>query len=139
MWVRRSEHGITDISRRNRRRRLNPLGPLLVTLFVMLLLFLFDQDLCSSSFFSSPALALSFLIIFVLLYFARAALGRYELLGAVRLSPPTDVQRTMICPHCHKIQFDTESHSCACGGRLEDLEHWRWIEDKHPPPNVANT
>lgn len=136
MWVRRSEHEIVKITRRAARRRWNPLRALLITVFLMLMLFLFESDLRARSFFLWPAFAVAFLILFALLYFVQ---GRYGLLGGVVVAAPAVVERAMICPRCQKVQLDTESHACSCGGHLENLEHWRWTDDKHPPPGIAST
>ena len=68
MWVRRSDSEIADIQRRNRRRRLNPLGPFIATTVVMLLVFLFPRSPRSDWLPAFPALVATFLIAFVLFY-----------------------------------------------------------------------
>jgi hypothetical protein len=136
MWVRRSESEIADIQRRNRRRRLNPLGPFLAAVVVMLLVFLFPRSPRSGSFFTSPAFSVTFLIAFTLFYLSRALRGRYYLFGP-RFAPPNAIDRSMICPRCQKVQLETATHSCACGGELEDLEYWRWTDPNHAPPAIA--
>ena len=138
MWVRRSDSEIADIQRRNRRRRLNPLGPFIATTVVMLLVFLFPRSPRSDWLPAFPAFVATFLIAFVLFYLSHALLGRYQLFGP-RFVPPSVVDRSMICPRCQKVQVDTGTHSCACGGQLEDLEHWRWTDEMHLPPPIGRT
>lgn len=137
MWARRSESEIAEIQRRNRRRRLNPLAPFIAATVVMLLVFLLPRSPRSGSFFASPAFVATFLIVFALFYLSHALLGRYELFGP-RFAPPATIGRSMICPRCQKVQLDTDTHNCACGGQLEDLQYWRWTDEKHSPSPIAS-
>jgi hypothetical protein len=128
MWVRRSPDEIALIERRKQRKRFSPVGAFLLTLVLLLIVSIIPRHSPSHSFFMSPAFPLTFLIVFGLFYISHVMLGRYELFGP-GLVPPAITHRTMICPLCRTIQFDTESHICRCGGYLEDLDHWRWTDE----------
>jgi hypothetical protein len=137
MWVRRSETEIAEIERRNRRHRLNPIGPLLAAAVIALSVLLFPRSPQSSVFLAGPFL-LTFFIAFTLFYLSRALLGRYQLFGP-RFYPPSSIGRTMICSRCQKVQLETDQHICSCGGSLEDLGYWRWTDPTHSPPPIAST
>jgi len=132
MWVRREDIEIAAIERRNRWWRLNPLGPLLMA--VALTMFVVFIPRGPRSTFSLAVVLLTFLLLFTLYYISQVIFGRYQSFHIVRFTPPTPVQRAMICPICRTAQFDRASHLCACGGRLEPLEYWRWTDEENLPP-----
>jgi hypothetical protein len=135
MWVRRNDDEIAAIKRRKRARRLSPVGAFvmaaLLTIFVVLV-----PHSPRPTFSLLPALV-TFLLAFTLLYMSHALLGRYQLFGITRLTPPSAIQHRMICPACRTAQFDTPSQLCACGGRLEPLEYWRWTDEENLPPALT--
>ena len=133
MWVRRSNDEIAAIDRRGRRQRLSPLGPFLLAAALTAFVVLVPRSPGSVS---APAMLFTFLVAFVLFYLSRAVLGRYELFGP-RLVAPRAIQHRMICPVCGTAQFDTPSHECACGGRLEPLEYWSWTDSENLPPTLT--
>ena len=124
MWIRRSDAEIAEI---DRRKRFSPVGALVITAFLMLLTLLLQRSPTSLT---SPAFLIASLLVFVLLYLSHITIGRYMLpLPGPTYNAPTTLNQNMICTVCRKHQLDTASHTCACGGRLEPLDHWRWIED----------
>jgi hypothetical protein len=127
MWKRRSDAEIALIERRKQRQRLSPVGAFLLTVIVVFAVFLFRRNTPGAIDLTSPVFVFWFLVVFLLFYVSHVFLGRYELFGGHSV-PPTVIARTMICPLCRTVQFDTETHSCACGGRLEKLEDWRWTD-----------
>jgi hypothetical protein len=129
MWIRKSPSEIAEVERRKQRQRFSPLGALGLAAILMLFIWLVPRSPRSTGFLTSPAFPLAFLTIFVLFYMSHVMIGRYVLPG-VRFGPPTAIVRNMICPVCRTTQLDTESHSCACGGKLESLDYWHWVEDK---------
>jgi len=124
MWIRRSS---TEIEQRKRRQRFSPVGALGITTFIMLLVWLLPRHSGSTHW---KAFALTFLTCFVLLYVSHVLVGRYLIpLPGPSYGPPTALILNMICPLCRTTQPDTDSHTCQCGGQLEPLDHWRWVED----------
>ena len=35
----------------------------------------------------------------------------------------------VICTRCHSVMSRSTSELCDCGGRLEPVAYWRWIDD----------
>jgi hypothetical protein len=73
-----------------------------------------------------------FVICFASFYLSRILVGKYWLFDPGRDSTAFRVgtERNKICPVCHTIHF-TESDVCPCGGRLEDLEHWKYVAHRN--------
>ncbi len=133
MWVRRNDDEIAAIDRRNDKRRFSPVGPLVLSACLTILVLLLPYSRAGPSI---AAVLFTFSVAFVLFYLSHALIGRYELFGR-RLIAPSAIQLRMICPACRTAQFDTPSHKCACGGRLEPLEYWRWTDGEHLPPTLT--
>jgi hypothetical protein len=86
--------------------------------------------------FNSPTVPIFLILVFGLFYFSRVALGSYFLL---RPSPfSVSSKPTMICAQCQTTQVDAESHRCSCGGLLEPLDHWRWLEEDRAPGELRS-
>jgi hypothetical protein len=60
-------------------------------------------------------------------YLSQIIVGRYWLFG--RPSFPVPAEQNKICPLCREIHF-TDSTVCPCGGRLEDLEYWKFVDER---------
>lgn len=131
MWTRKDAAEIADTQRRKRRKRFSPLWPLLITLGLALVEWIVRRNTARPFFSSWPVPAIWFLIVFGLLYFSRVAFGRYFLFRPSPFSPSASA--SMICTRCHRVQIDAKSHRCLCGGPLEPLDYWHWVdEDKAP-------
>ena len=129
MWKRRSPDEIADIERRKQRQRYNPVGALAITTGCMLLLVLVESH--RGSLLRTPRpFIFAFLICFLLLYLSHLLVGLYLPFGA-RFGPPTPLDRSKICSVCRHIHI-TDSDVCSCGGRLEDLDHWKYVDDQRP-------
>jgi len=126
--VQRTAEEIAEDARRRRRQRLNPIEPFLLALGLMLVLLLLERG-AQVERFSSPAFVVTFLIAFASLYIPRVVLGRYIVIARL-LNPPSSPMPDMICVRCHKLQGESKSNICTCGGSLERVENWRWITDK---------
>jgi hypothetical protein len=126
MWVRRDSAEFDKIDHRMQRRKFSPVGPLLLTLALMLIEFVVRRGTLSPFSFTPGAFLLLFVVVFSLLYLSRVVLGYYQLFPS---GFPLSIKPTMICERCHTVQNDTESHMCNCGGQLEPIEHWRWQND----------
>src|SRR5947207_10016913 len=127
IWTRRTNDEIADIERRKRMQRFNPLPAALITLVLMSICLVLGPSYWRSLLLS-PGLLVLFLLGFASFYASRILVGRYWLFGpgAFRVGN----ERNKICPACHSIHF-TESDLCACGGRLEDLERWKYTADSN--------
>jgi hypothetical protein len=125
MWTRRTPDEIAEIERRKRSQRFNPLPPALITLVLISICFIFGPSYWRSLFIS-PRLIILFLLGFGSFYLSRIVFGRYWFFGPGAFAVGTE--RNKICPVCHTIHF-TESDVCSCGGRLEDLEHWKYVAE----------
>jgi hypothetical protein len=134
MWVRRSDIEVGTIERRNRWWRLNPLGPFLVA--AALTIFVAFVPRGPRPTFSLTVVLLTFFVVFTLSYVSQVVFGRYQFCHMVHLYPSLPIQREMICGVCRTAQFDRASHLCACGGRLEPLEYWRWADEHNLPPSL---
>jgi hypothetical protein len=124
MWIRRSD---TEIEQLKRRQRFSPLGALVIITFVMFLLLFLRHD-------SEPInwniFVIVFLLCFALLYISHVLVGRYLLpLPGASYGAPRRLIRNMICTRCRTIQLEEDSRTCQCGGQLEPLDYWRWVED----------
>jgi hypothetical protein len=135
MWIRKSAADIADVERRKRRSKFNPIGPFLVTLTLLLIDVAVRHNTAGALPVASPVFAISFVIIFGLLYMGRVMLGRYQLFAPSRFSLPH--KPNMICVQCHTVQSGTKSGVCNCGGKIELLDHWRWIADDKPSSSSA--
>src|ERR1700731_4497888 len=125
MWVRRDPVEIANLERRNRRRKLSPVGPLLLTLAATLLEFVVRRNTSLPFFsFTSRSFLIWFFLIFGSLYLSRILLGRYELFGTSRFV--VSIKPAVICGRCHTVQNNRRSHICDCGGPLEPLDNWKW-------------
>ena len=129
MWVRRTVGEIAEDARRRRRKRLNPIEPFLLTVILMLIVFLLEPSRHSETFFASTAFVVTFLIVFASLYIPRVLVGKYIVLARL-INPPAPPMPDTICVRCHKLQAESKSNTCECGGSLEPVENWRWITDK---------
>jgi hypothetical protein len=136
MWLRRSSSEITEIETRKRRKRFSPVGPLLITVVLALVEWVVRRGTPKPFDFTSPVPLLFIVIVFGLLYFSRIAFGRSFLFSP---SPFSNFAKpNMICAQCGVVQPDTDSHRCSCGGILEPLDHWRWVEENRPAaPNQS--
>jgi hypothetical protein len=134
MWVRRSPAEIAQIERKRKRQRYSPAGAFVLTIILMLCLAIARKLFYSrsDSLLTSPAFVPTFLIVFMLFYISHQLVGRYWLFGP-RFAFPVPTQRSMICVRCHTTQLDLETRHCACGGELEPLDYWRWLD----APNQA--
>jgi hypothetical protein len=126
MWTRRTPDEIAEIERRRRRQKFNPLVPALLTAALLVICAAFGPHYWRS-FFTSPRVLLLFLLVFGSFYLSRIMVGRYWLFGPPRF--PVRAERNKICPVCRDIHF-TDSDVCPCGGRLEDLEYWRYVAER---------
>src|ERR1043166_3075976 len=108
MWVRRDPKEVLAITRRNRRRRLSPLGPFLLALLFTVFAILVPRSPRPT--FSWPPAVFTFGIAFTLLYLSHATTGRYLPIGITRFNPSPGVRDRMICPGRRTAQFDTLSH-----------------------------
>jgi len=44
-------------------------------------------------------------------------------------------EKSTICNQCHEPSLAKEGSECPCGGTLEPLEHWEWIDSQsHDKP-----
>src|SRR5882724_1021720 len=124
MWIRKSP---AEIEHQNRRQKFSPLGALVITTFVMLLVWLLRHDTDPTNW---NAFVMAFLLCFALLYISHVLVGRYLLpLPGPSYGAPRRLIRNMICPLCRTIQLEGDSRTCQCGGRLEPLDYWRWVKD----------
>ncbi len=124
MWIRRSD---TEIEQLKRRQRFSPFGALAITTFVMFLAWFLLHDPGPTNW---SVFAVVFLLCFAVLYISHVLVGRYLLpLPGPSYGAPTRLIRNMISPLCRTIQLEGDSHTCQCGGQLEPLDHWRWVED----------
>ena len=129
MWVRRSPEQIRGITRR---RRFSPVGPI----FLALLVSFFWLVLGTGGYvnrFGAPHLAqpvsaglrlfpAHFLLGFLLFYIGQVLLRGW---GGGAYAP-----EAFICERCQKVQTLTSTRTCICGGPLEPLRNWRWIENE---------
>jgi hypothetical protein len=128
MWTRRTPDEIAEIVCRKRRQKFNPVPPALITLVLMAICFVLGPPYWRSMFASRRVLIL-FLLMFGSFYLSRIFFDRYWLFGpgSTSIAFRAGNERNKICPACHTIHF-TESDVCPCGGRLEDLDHWKYAE-----------
>jgi hypothetical protein len=126
MWVRRSPDEIAEIERRRRRRRLSPLVPAILTTLLLAIGALLGPPHWRPVF-TSSCIVFLFLVIFASFYVSQVVFGQYWLFGSPRLPQSTEVNK--ICPACRNIYF-TNSDACPCGGRLENLEYWKYVDGK---------
>jgi hypothetical protein len=137
MWVRRTSAEIAEIERVKQRRRLNPLGALVLTILLSFVTWLGLHDSAREFNFTSPGPLILFVAVFGFFYFSRIFFGRYRFILGDTPKFPESSRDPMICERCHTPQFDVESHVCSCGGDLELLDHWRWTDEDHPPPPIT--
>jgi len=121
MWVRKSTEELERDQRKNKRRRKNPIIPLVIGVIGALIEWYYDPTLAYFLF--------AFFLVFALAYtgqlFFRDALMIVSVFfgGAGLLKEPTD-----ICSSCHEVKIRDEAKLCQCGGTLEPLENWKWLE-----------
>ncbi len=124
MWVKRSPQEIAVLELRTRRQRFNPLGPAVLAILLVGLVVITDRS------FPPSARYLSRLPFFLVLsigffYVSRVLLGTYFV--PPRFSPPS--VSVGFCASCNRPETPTTEGICHCGGKLEPLDHWRWVED----------
>lgn len=132
MWIRKSS---AEIARGKQRKILNPLGPLLVTLFFTFVEWAATYDTADAFSPTSPIFLALFLVMFVFFYLTRIFFGKYIPLR--RSFGPGVTKQAMICTRCYSIQCDNGTNTCACGGNLEKLDDWRWIEHENDNRNLS--
>jgi len=132
MWQRRTPEDIAliDRARKIRESRFNPVIPLCFAFFLAL----FSTLVCWAGWrgkwapWGDPIPILDaairfpfFLVIGFLVIYLSRVLGLW------------DKQVPMvICSQCQKVDSGQPGQACSCGGELERLEHWRWIEKQKP-------
>ena len=132
MWQRKTE---SEIRATRWRRRLNPAFPLFLAIVSAILGFglsligwtdKFGRPHHSHSISSSAVIALYYFVtVFVVLYAINLIFGS----PFGRESNPA-----FICGRCSSVQSASADRRCQCGGTLEPLENWKWIEDDRPNP-----
>jgi len=139
MWVRRTSAEIAEIERVKQRKRFNPVGALLITVFLFFVTWLGLRDSARDLNFTSPGYLILFVAVFGFFYFSRILFGRYRFILGDTPKSPASLRDPMICERCHTPQIDTDSHVCNCGGHLEPLDHWRWADDDRAAPQITST
>jgi hypothetical protein len=124
--MRRSSDEIVKIDHRERVRKFNPLVPALLTIGLLTMCAILGPP-SSRPLFTSPHILLLFLLIFGSFYLSQIILGQYWLFGRPTFSQ--GAARNKICPVCYSIYF-TDSDACSCGGRLENLEYWKYVDNE---------
>jgi hypothetical protein len=122
MWQRKLEQDHQEDIRKKKKNRKNPIPPFIIAVVGALLSFLWETE--------AYIFISAFMIIFGLAYAGQYFLGDLMILvswlfgSADRMSEPMD-----ICASCHNVKIRDENKICSCGGMLEPLENWEWIED----------
>jgi len=129
MWIRKSPAEIDRTKRIKRLKRFDPTLPFLVTFALCCLEFIFTYGTAGALSFTSPVFLPFFLLVFGLLYLSRVFFGDFFSFFAIRSRYPPNPKLDKICGHCLKIQAGNGAHSCGCGGQLEPLDYWRWVEN----------
>jgi hypothetical protein len=44
--------------------------------------------------------------------------------------PLMDQSKVLICNKCFRVKSPDGKQSCDCGGKLEDFNLWKWVDDK---------
>lgn len=121
MWVRKSAEELEGDQRKNKRRRKNPIISLVIGLIGAVIEWYYDPTL--------TYFLITFFLVFALayigqLFFRDALMIVSPLFGSAGLlEEPND-----ICSSCYEVTARGESKLCQCGGTLEPLENWKWIE-----------
>jgi hypothetical protein len=126
MWVKRTPEEIAALELRKHRQRFNPLVPAVVAILVVGLVVITGRS------FPPSARDLSRLSFFLVLVFAFFYIARVSF-GASALGIPPRYSlgvRVGFCPSCNHPETPTSAGTCHCGGKLEPLDHWRWVEDR---------
>jgi hypothetical protein len=129
MWIRKNADEIAQTERIKRLKRFDPTVALLLALGFCFLLFVCTYGSAGAFSFDSRIFPVFFLFIFTSFYLSRAFFGKPWVITPPMRNLPNVPILDRICVRCQKIQPDVEAHRCACGGELEPLDHWRWIED----------
>jgi len=115
MWVRRAPQEIASIEARQRRALYNPVVPIVIAVIVTAFVAVAGRH-GFHSVFSSRALLPTLFITFLLIYFGMLFAG-------------TNPGNVLFCPACNRPETATPDGTCHCGGKLEPLSYWRWVED----------
>jgi hypothetical protein len=120
MWVRKTEEDLKVVYRESLGRRKNPIVPLAIGLFFALLELIYEPTLVY--------FLVTFIFVFILAY-----LGQLFFDDALRIISAlygdfSDPQKTDICTSCFEVKKRDETKVCLCGGFLEPLDNWKWIE-----------
>jgi hypothetical protein len=125
MWVKRTSREIAELEERKRRQRFNPLGPALLAVFVVSLVVVAGRNFPPSGR-SLSRLPFFLVLVFGFFYISRALFGTYSVPARFGV-PPREVG---FCARCNEPETPIASGTCKCGGQLEPLDHWRWVEDE---------
>ena len=120
MWQKKTEYELREERKRDMLSRLNPVLPLAVG-FVASCFAAFCYGAWSFAFFIFCCI-LAFLGQFffdnVLFFVAALVAGDLDVAGPSRV----------ICTECRSVRSGPDSRKCLCGGSLEPLKNWKWIE-----------
>ena len=136
MWQRRSEQEIRAIGRHLRRARYSPIGSAVLALCLVVFVAVVPRMPPSGILAELPAIGVAFVVLFLLLYIWHATTGGYDWRRPFSRLP---LAASRICPLCHSVEAYSDSSSCSCGGLLEDLRYWRWIDDDKSASQPRNT
>ena len=66
------------------------------------------------------AMAFTFVFMFVIAYRHQRRTGRTLSQGS----------GSVICERCQQLSDPGRSSTCPCGGHLETIDHWEWVDDE---------
>ena len=142
MWVRRGGPEIRALQRARRWRevRVDPIGPGICALgcaiFATALQSLGIPPGAEPGVVLLPAgvateLLYASALVFITVYLLQIALSRIRAVTVAR-------SVTVICEECQRPLPRTSSRRCECGGHLEPIAYWRWVErDATAPGELA--
>ena len=132
MWVRKTEQDYALDNKKRKRQRFNFKRPLYVAIIFWTVGILFAKIGCGSKYSGwRPGVPFSELVSWLqanfVQYFIITCVVLYVLqfiFGAIKL----ERSNTVICNKCFNPYTKVGITDCQCGGQLEPIEKWKWVE-----------
>jgi hypothetical protein len=127
MWVRKSNQ---EIEAQRKSLWLFFRGPLIwsvIIFFCGLAVSIQGPSVGGGTWFSNWADVLKYTTKFS--FFIAIVLYVLQLVFQWRIDPLVLGSKAVICNKCHEFQKASNEFNCKCGGKFEDFDNWKWIDE----------
>ncbi len=119
MWVQKTNIEIKQLKREKLKNRFIPIVPLVIAILVSV--FEGFRD-------SFSTIGSDFIFVFIGAYISQLLFGTPEyFLNIIYMNAESISDKLLICNKCKTTQQKQKFVVCDCGGDLEPIENWKWV------------